>query len=669
MSDQERLLEPAPQRPGPWPEVMTRGEIEPALGEWLHTNGTGAYAMSTVALMHTRRHHGMFVAPLDPPLDRHVILSHAETRLETQTGKVFTVSTHQFPGMAPTPGYRHLHAFHQDPLPRWVYRFQKLVLERRLCLVRGANALVLSYTWYGRWPAKLSLKPLLALRPARDVVREHGAMVQRVVLRRGLVDVQPEAHLPPVLFGHRGVFVGSPAWWRRFEYTDDPQRGEPSIEDLWTPGHFELVLEPGVPKYLVVGLGALPQGDPGELVAEAERHLLAQDPGPEQSSSVRVLSVAADHFIADQAPRPAIIAGYPFYDVRTRDVLIATTGLLLARGRIETAQRVVQATLGDLHAGLLPERRPERASEPVSPSVDATLWLFELARQIERHCGALDPFVNEHLYPALVRAFVSVRSGRARGVWLAAEGGLVNGLPDVALTWMSARARDRLVTPRRGLAVELQALWSRAADTLALLAQARGDTATAEAAAKARDDARVAFARRFWCNGTSYPYDCISEEESGPEAFADASIRPNALIALAVDPEAFERWQAVAIVERVRRDLLTPYGIRSLTPHHPDYLGVHVGPPEDRESSYHQGTAWTWLFGCYARAALRLAPDDFELREELRVIAEKMVGSGPIWGQVAQLADGDEPHRPRGCPAQAWSVAELLRTLLVDLDG
>ncbi|MCC6216509.1 MAG: glycogen debranching enzyme family protein [Polyangiaceae bacterium] len=660
-----RPTSPDPPRDGPWPRVQVDGDLERAGAEWLHTNGAGAYAMSTVSVMHTRRHHGLFVAALAPPLDRHVIVTHAEVSIEVG-GRAHRISTHRFPGMAPTPGYRLLQWFAQDPIPRWVYRIGKAQFERKVALVRGRNALVVSHTWFGRAGARLTVRPLLSLRPVRGILHEHGYMVQGVSLRQGEVSLRPVPGVPELCFRHGGVFIGSPDWWRRFEYTDDSLR-EPSHEDLWTPGRFELDLLPGEPAYLTMSLGARVEAPAEQLLAETEAALLATDPGPERAPLVRKLYVAAGAFCALDAPRPAILAGYPFYDVRTRDVSVAAIGLMLARWRLDDAKRVLDAQVGELRSGLLPERWPEREGEVVVRSPDATLWLFEVARELADRTGAEDPFVRTRLYPALKRAFVKLRSGKTPGVWLTPDGAIANGDPEHALTWMSARAGTKLVTPRRGLAVELQALWTRACETLGALAREYEDEPILEATRAARDAARAAFAARFWCASTQYPYDCVSEVDAGPDAFQDASVRPNALLALAVDPSLFERWQAAAIVARVRAELLTPVGVRSLAPDHPDYFGVHVGPPQERESSFHQGTAWTWLVGSYARAALRLEPDDFELREELRTMVERALAQGPVVGQVAQLADGDAPHRPRGCPAQAWSVAEMLRTLVCEL--
>jgi predicted glycogen debranching enzyme len=479
--------------------------------------------------------------------------------------------------------------------------------------------------------------------------------------------MQPVAYLPSVNFTHGGVFMGSPDWWRRFEYLEDLRRHPDFQEDMWTPGVFEMPLEPERTVYLTCSVGPSCDRRPSELLAEAMKHAKKQDPGPEQLSIVRTLSVAAEQFSVDACPRPTVVAGYPWYEPRARDSLMSLPGLFLSRGKIEECKRAVRTFLSVQHAGFLPVTLAESSLATRRQSPDATLWLFEAAREIVERTGTDDPFIREELYPALRRAFVRL-SGRSRSrAWVTDEGLLANGAEGTALTWMDARAAGNLVTPRSGLAVEFQALWSSGSETLARLARAYEDTLTAAAAARACERARDSFRRRFWCTQTEYPFDCLSETPAAPDAWGDAAVRPNAVMALAVDPALFERWQAVAIVQRARRDLLTPRGLRSLSPKDPGYRGHHEGNLDEREGSYHQGTVWPFLVGFYARAALRLRPDDFELREELIDLLQSAVTDGLVIGHIAQLADGEEPHKFRGCPAQAWSCAEILRVLVSDL--
>jgi glycogen debranching enzyme len=259
-------------------------------------------------------------------------------------------------------------------------------------------------------------------------------------------------------------------------------------------------------------------------------------------------------------------------------------------------------------------------------------------------------------------------SPERRWIWLSDDGLVENGAEGTALTWMDARAGSAVFTPRHGLAVELQALWSKACDTLALLARAANDQEFARAAEAGRESVRTAFRARFWCPQTGYPFDCMSADGGTADAWVDPSIRPNALLALAVDPDLFDADQALAIVERVEKDLLTLRGIRSLAPADAKYIGHSTGAPEERLSAYHQGTAWPYLLGFFVRASLRARGDDPAHRRALHELVEAALSAEwPTLGHVSQIADGDPPHRPRGVPAQAFSTSELLRALVVDL--
>jgi predicted glycogen debranching enzyme len=654
---------------GPWPRIVVAGELERAEREWLHTNGAGAFAMSTLALMHTRRQHGVLVAALDPPLGRHVILSHAESSV-TAGGRTYRLSTHQFPDVAPTHGYRLLWEFCQDPIPRWIFKLGKSVFERTLCLVRGKNTVILGYTWKGRGTARLSVMPLLPLRPLHELATEHGAMAQTVVLRPGAVEIRPIPSLPPIIFGHPGVFMGSPDWWRRFEYTDDRVRYTDYQEDMWTPGTFELTLEPGVTRHLVCAVGTLPEGRPEDHVERTRAHLLAQDPGGEYEPVIRALSVSSDAYCADECPRPAIIAGYPWHEAFTRDALIALPGLYLVRGRLEAAERVLETLLVEQRAGLLPDRLPWDGHRG-QRSPDATLWLFHAVAELVERGSSDRPWLNAVLYPALRRAFVRLRGLRAHArslIWSTEDGLLATSAPDRPLTWMDAQLGAWLVTPRRGLAIEHQALWVRACDVSRALAERRGDRTFEAAAKNAGLRAPAAVRARFWCNETAFPFDCLSERPDTADAWADPSIRPNAVMAAALVPDLFEPWQVASIVERAREELVTVRGLRSLSPHDRAYRGHYEGGHDEREGSYHQGTAWTFLFGAYARILLSVERRDFERRSELEALIRDAADGGPVLGHVVQIADGEAPHRVRGCPAQAWSVAELLRTLMIDLE-
>lgn len=649
-----------------WPSASIRGELERARMEWLHTNGAGAYASSTVAQMHTRRYHGLLVAALDPPRGRHVILSHMDAVLEVD-GARYELATHQFPSVPPTGGYRWLGHFDQDPLPRWTWTLGDARLEQTCALVRGQNAVVLKYTFHGASRINLALRPLLAMRPFHSLMREHGSMIHSVELRQNEVRVRPVPTLPRVIFGHSATFIGSPDWWRRFEYLVEQNRGLDFEEDLWTPGVFNFSLAPGESSHLVVALDALPARPPSELLKEAAEAIVRNDPGPTQRPLLRRLALAADAYRADEAKKPGVVAGYPWFEVWGRDTLISLPGLYLVPGKVDEARAVLRSIVESMDDGLVPNRLPDEGEATEYHTADATLWLFEAARLYAERVGVDDPFVQRELLPALRAAFDAALAGTRHGIHVTQEGLYAAGDEGFALTWMDARVGEWVVTPRAGLPVELQALFARGCDTLATLAAAAGDDLLASRARDAHVRALFAFRRRFWCEATGYPYDVVSIDGAGEGAFADASIRPNAVIALAVEPRLFDGAQAASLLEVAERELLTPAGLRTLAPGSEGYVKRYVGGVRERDAAYHQGTVWPFLLGFYVRAARRLNPHDPQLLSKLEALVESTAENALALGQVPEIADAAPPHKPRGCFAQAWSVAELLRALAWDL--
>lgn len=650
-----------------WPSVRVEGKLARARTEWIIGNAAGAYASSTVALMHTRRYHGLLVAALAPPLKRTVIISHFDTRIHDGNREI-ELASHQFPGVPPKDGYRHLHQFNQDPQPRWTYAIGNSQLEQTLALVRGRNALVMRYAWAGPHAIAISVRPLLALRPHHGLTHAHGAMIQRVQMRPREVTVRPVRELPQVVFQHHGVFVGTPDWWHRFEYLAEQDRGLEFQEDLWSPGVFRITLEPGDPQYLVAGLGSLPESEAADLMHDAAESARSRDPGPSRSWSIRNLSIATDLFRCDLSPIPAVIAGYPWFEIWGRHTLLSIPGLYFATGAIQEAKAVIEALIDRMRDGLVPNRLPDDGLPAEYHAADATLMLFIVARQLIERLPADDPFGAETVFPALKDSFAAIRSGTTGDIRLTEEGLFAAGSQGTSLTWMDARVDGVPVTSRAGVPVELQGLWTKACDDLAFLAERYEDPPLAEVAAQARDVARAAFARRFWCAETNYPYDVVSESSAADSSWADPSIRPNALLALASDPELFKHEQAVAIVERVEADLLTTAGVRTLSPRESAYRGTYAGKMMDRDRAYHQGTAWPFLVGALSRAIRNTFPGDVERRQRLRATVEGMLSNQVAVGQMPEVADGDPPHRPDGCVGFAPSVAELLRVLVEDLE-
>lgn len=650
-----------------WPCVHVNGDLSKARIEWILGNGIGAYASSTVALMHTRRYHGLLIAPLAAPLRRTVILSHFDTRAHHPDGDV-DLSSHQFPGVLPKQGYQHLVWFYQDPLPRWLYELHGDTLEQTIALVRGANALVMRYLWQGPQPLLISARPLLGLRCHHCLTHAHGAMIQRVSMRPNEVHVQPISELPPIAFRHMGMFIGSPDWWHRFEYLAEQDRGLEFQEDLWSPGAFRLTLQPGVAQYLVVGLGGLPEGAADELMKQAEQALIACDPGENRPNCVRKLFVAADLFRADLAPQPAIIAGYPWFEIWARHTLAALDGLYLQTGRAQQAKQIVEGLLAHLQNGVLPNRLPEDGQPPDYNGADGALLLMVMSRKLVQALDPSDPFICSTLLPAMSGIFDSHLAGTINNIHVSHQGLLASGTPNVtSLTWMDARINNKPVTSRAGLAIELQAMWTKGCDNLVWLAERCGDTQLARRAADARDTARQAFPKRFWEEGATYPYDVVSESDQPPHAWAIASVRPNALIALAIDPCLFTDEQARMILHGVEQQLMTDVGLRSLSPFDPQYQPNYSGGVDQRDGAYHQGTVWPHLIGVLSTVTLRLYPNDEQRKIRLRNMIENALDNQLALGQVPELAQAEPPHRADGCTAFSCSVGELLRVLVADL--
>lgn len=663
----------------PWPRIHVGGRVGRARAEWLHTNGAGAYASSTLAGMHTRRYHGLLVAAFEPPRARHVVLSHVDVTIgapavarrdgPSMPRSQWQLAKHQFPSTDPEQGEFYLDRFDQDPLPRWTHIIDGNELEVTLALVRGENAVVLRYMWRGPHPIRVTLRPLLAMRHFHQLQHENGGMIHRVELRAREVRVQPKRELPRVCFAYEGTFVGSPDWWRRFEYLSERDRGLDFHEDLWTPGVFEVQLGEA-PYYLTAATDQLPEGDPAALMAAARAAIVAEDPGPGEGAVHRRLAVAAESFRADLAARPGIIAGYPWFEVWGRDGLVALPGLYLVPKRIDAALRVLREVIASMQDGLVPNRFPDRGEAAEFYGADATLWLFEAARLIADELGDAHHFVTDELLLALRDAFEAAVRGTGRSfIHLTEDGLFAAGQLGESLTWMDARVNGRAVTPRAGCAIELQALWAKGCETLARLARAVGDHLLLERATTACERARAAFRARFWCAETGYPYDVISEVTEGEGVFRDASVRPNAVIALALDPDCFTAEQAGMILERARRELVTPAGLRTLAPSDSRYVGAYGGAVAARDGAYHQGTVWPWLVGFYVRAARRHAPGDEEALRLLRELCASAADNALALGQVSEVAGGDPPHAPGGCFAQAWSVSELLRAVAWDLKG
>lgn len=623
--------------------------------EWLETNGLGGFASGTVAGIHTRRYHGLLTAATQPPVGRMLLLSKFEETVEWR-GRRYELSANQYPDgiVHPRGGVDLLVAFRHAPLPEFVYRLEDgVTVTRRIFMVHGANTVVVEYELPE--DATNELRPLIAFRDYHSTTHENGALDATVGLpRQGEASVRPYGDLPALrfFFDASGSVEKSGHWYRNFEYAIERERGLDFREDLFQP----FVLRMRGSGAVVASLQERPSGSAAELRLReiARRDALRQASPVKGDRLIEALTVAADAYLVDRGHEggKTIIAGYHWFSDWGRDTMIALPGLTLVTGRFDVAKRILCEFAAAIDQGMLPNRFPDAGeAAPEYNTVDATLWFFEAVRAYAAYSGDV-AFVREELVPRLREIIEWHVRGTRYGIRVDPEDGLLRcGEPGVQLTWMDAKIGDWVVTPRTGKPVEIQALWYNALRVLSEYAAEYGAMA---------ERVRQSFVSKFWNAAAGCLYDVVLDDGS-----CDASMRPNQIFAVSLPHSMLAGEMARSVVDAVRRELLTPMGLRSLSPSDPRYRGSYSGGVWERDSAYHQGTVWPWLMGPFLTAFVKTGGDRGQAEAWLRGFGAHLETAG--LGHVSEIADGDAPHTPRGCVAQAWSVAELLRAACEDV--
>ena len=635
--------------------------------EWLETNGLGGFASSTIAGLNTRRYHGLLIAATKPPGGRVLLLSKLEETLVVD-GSRYDLSANRYPGVVHPQGHLLLKEFRQDPFPIFVYEIAGLELEKSVWMLHGENTSIVQYEL--RAPASaipaactLELRPLVAFRDYHGVTHENSALDPRFEMDANSVKLTPYAGLPSLYLNHSGADI-QPAgyWFRNFEYDRERERGLDFREDLFNP--LVLVFDfdrDGSASVLASTEPPVARPIARLRAAELERRDRVLASVPSSDALVPLLARAADRFIVERGNQTTVIAGYHWFGDWGRDTMIALPGLTLATARYDKAKSILLAFAGYVDRGMLPNRFPGAGETPEYNTVDATLWFFEAVRALAACTGDYG-FVRAHLYGALADIVAWHERGTRYGIRADSDGLLRAGEPNVQLTWMDAKIGDWVVTPRHGKPVEIQALWYNAIRVMEALALRYGYDADRDGYRKLADRARDSFAPLFW----NEPAGCLYDVVDGN--VRDASMRPNQIFVVSLFHQLLPPDKAKAIVDAVERQLLTPYGLRSLAPGDPRYRGRYEGDPVSRDSAYHQGTAWPWLMGPFISAYLYVHGHSREARAQARQwLAElRRYAAEEGLGQVPEVFDGDAPHRPGGCIAQAWSIAELLRAALLE---
>ncbi len=649
--------------------------------EWLVTNGAGGFAASTPVGANARRYHGLLIAALDPPVRRHLLLSKVEEELAVGGGS-WHLGTNFWRGGVHPHGYRHLWSFHSDPVPTFTFALGGVLLTKRVWMPRGRQAVYVRYDLLeAPETVRLRLYPLVNARDYHHTVRENPWPFTQTTWSAG-TEVEAYPGAPRLrLAVDRGEYHVGGFWWREMFYPSEEERGLDCIEDHFNPGWFEVALLPGEGATLLAALCAPPEDplEPSDGLAHLEaviahRQALLQRAGPGPAGAVPAswwrawprLVWAADQFVVSRRTGGvSILAGYPWFTDWGRDAMIALPGLALATGRPELCREVLATFAAYCRDGLLPNRFPDLGEEPEYNTVDASLWWFEALWRYLGQTGDWE-FALDACWPAVHQILRAYARGTHYGIGARADGLLWAGVRGVQLTWMDAKVGDWVVTPRHGCPVEVNALWYNALRVGARLAQRRGEGALAEEWANWAERVREAFLQQFWNAEQGCLYDVLGEEP-------DPAVRPNQLLALSLsfpvlDPEMAPA-QARSVVAVCRRHLLTPYGLRSLAPQDPAYRGRYQGNVWERDSAYHQGSVWAWLLGPFVEAARRVGSET--AKQALPLLLEPLLAhlDDAGLGSISEIFDGDWPHRPRGCFAQAWSVAELLRMLAEPQQG
>jgi predicted glycogen debranching enzyme len=660
-----------------WPRTDS-GRQSLVSKEWLVTNGLGGYASGTVSGALTRRYHALLVAGLGAPFGRTVMLNYVWERLRWPDGRMVSLpKVRESSDGIELDATQFLTGFRLEMgLPVWTYDVDGVRFEKRVLMPHLQNTTHVNYRLLSDAPVRLELQPLVAFRLHEAPVDHPVAAPYAVQVIGDRFEVLPGADMPPLrlfLYGSDKAFTVIPETHRQIVYSLEQSRGYECCGDLWMPGYFRLTLTPERPGTLVAStesweeIGAL---DPDELpAAELRRRgrLIEAAKSVPQTGPAAELVLAADQFIITPAGRVeeaararamgdevrTVIAGYHWFTDWGRDTMISLEGLTLCTGRQREAGYIVRTFGHYIRDGLIPNLFPEGTKEGLYHTADATLWFFHAIHRYVLASG--DRSTLRQLLPRLKSVVEHHLHGTRFGIGVDPEDGLLRqGADGYQLTWMDAKVEDWVVTPRRGKAVEINALWFNALMLLAGWLREEGDPEAVAVEAHAAH-ARESFNRRFWYADGGYLYDVVDGEEGD-----DVACRPNQILAISLDHPILDRARWRPVFDVVRDRLLTPVGLRSLAPGHRDYKAQYYGDLRARDAAYHQGTVWGWLVGPFIDAWLKVHPDDkVSARKCLDGFVAHLDDAGV--GTLSEIFDAEKPFTPRGCIAQAWTVAEVLR--------
>jgi predicted glycogen debranching enzyme len=667
----------------------TLSRFEDALQkEWLITNGLGGYASSTVLGINTRKYHGLLVAALHPPRDRRVFLTKLDEDVSVEND-VYRLGANEFQDGFFPRGYRFLKEFSVSPFPKYVYALPNVDVQKTIYMPYGKNATITLYdiSNSNSFDVKVRVFPIVNWRYFHSVTNRSKASLEFVQKQDGAIVEMSLKSTQPVLMmsATDGHYFAWGKWVERIYLREEAHRGESCVDDCYQPGCFETSVKAGeIKNFAIVAVAGENEVGARDVLAqlpsttfdltslcEEEKsrcgNLLVGFHGTHRTLSSNSwldwLVLATDTFLVQGGSegQEAVIAGYHWFESWGRDTFISLPGLVLVPGRFEYARRILLSFGKYCKQGLVPNFLPEQTGQPVYNTVDATLWFVNATLQYLKYTGDFR-FVREQLWETLKSIVENHLEGTGFNIRVDTDGLLSHG---PQLTWMDATSKGEPVTPRAGKAVEIQALWYNTLKTAELLAQNFDETSEAENYLQLADKTRKSFAEKFWNAEKGCLFDVVSQYEH------DSSLRSNQILAVALDFSMLDSVRKNIVVDVVQRELLTPYGLRTLSRNDSRYVGAYIGNRESRDKAYHNGTVWPWLLGPFATAFLKTRGYTESAREYvlknffMPLFTEKIFEAG--LGTLSEIFDGDPPHASRGCISQAWSVAEPLRAYVEDV--
>ena len=651
----------------------TCADFETALSkEWLETNGLGGFASSTLCGCNTRRYHGVLVAATHPPVGRMMLVNGLEEWIVYE-GTRYSLSCHQYPGVVYPRGHENIIGFRLDPWPIWTYHIGPLIVEKSLTMIHDQNTCIVTYkTRREGSHADLVIRPMLTGRDFHSLHQENPALQPQAEIRQGVVILKPYQGVPTLYFHHNAVdFRAGFNWYRQMEYVREQDRGLEFQEDCWSPGEFRYALSDVQDAVLVATTEGSGFFDTSYLLNAERARRRSLLTGWEATDDVtHHLVMAADQFLVKRASSStgnadegkSLIAGYPWFEDWGRDTFISLPGLLLVTGRFKEAQDILKAYASFTDQGMIPNRFPDATGAPEYNTVDASLWFILAIFHYLRYTKDFE-FVREHLWAKMKEIVADYQNGTRFHIHMDLDGLLYAGQSGVQLTWMDAKVGDWVVTPRTGKPIEIQALWYNVLRIMEQVAARLGEKDTAPKWGGLAEKVWGSINRQFWYEEGGYLFDVINGEDK------DNSLRPNQIFAISLPFESLTPDRAARVLSIIEERLLTPFGLRTLDPRDSRYASRYQGDARARDAAYHQGTVWPWLMGPFLTAYQRVHGKSAKVQSHLRAHLALLLTH--LWeaglGTISEIFDGDMPHEPRGCIAQAWSVGEVLRVLREEL--